>query len=120
MMRARAVHPFWTPLSSFDGVVRCACGRPPRAGCMADSSTGLAGLCGKGLDSPMYVCRKMNNSQARTGHQRGIAYRVWVDAGQMMTTRTSNTQTQTRSSHKTHSQSVPLPLCATHPELAYT
>ena len=24
---------------------------------------------------PMYVCRKMNNSQARTGHQRGMGGR---------------------------------------------
>ena len=31
------------------------------------------------------IDRKAKNSQARTGHQRVI----WVDAGQMMTTRTS-------------------------------
>ena len=37
--------------------------------------------------------REVKNSQARTGHQRGMG----GDAGQMMTTCTSDTQTQTSS-----------------------
>ena len=35
----------------------------------------------------MYVCRKMNNSQARTGHANERGMRMGVDAGQMTTTR---------------------------------
>ena len=58
----------------------------------------------------MYVCRKVKKGQARTGHHR----RVWVDAGQMMTTRTRATHRH-KQAHKTHSQRA-----ATHPELAYT
>ena len=52
----------------------------------------------------------MKNSQARGLDTNA----VWVDARQMMTTRTSDTQTL-KQAHKTHSQ-----LAATHPELAYT
>jgi len=48
----------------------------------------------------MYVCRKVKNSQARTGHQRGMGGRE-TDAGQMTATRSSDTQTHT-SSQDTH------------------
>ena len=57
----------------------------------------------------MYVCRKMNNSQARTGHQRGMGGRETDDDD------THERHTDTKQAHKTHSQ-----LAATHPELAYT
>ena len=56
----------------------------------------------------MYVCRKVKNSQARTGHQRGMGGRGTDDDD----THERHTHKQ---AHKTHSQ-----LAATHPELAYT
>ena len=57
----------------------------------------------------MYVCRKMNNSQARTGHQRGMGGRGTDD---------DDTHEQHTDTNKLtrHTASV----AATHPELAYT
>ena len=57
----------------------------------------------------MYVCRKMNNSQARTGHQRGMGGRETDD---------DDTHEQHTDTNKLtrHTASV----AATHPELAYT
>ena len=60
---------------------------------------------------PVQVGRKVKNSQARTGHQRGMGGRA--RAGQMMTTRTSDTQTNKLTRHTAS-------VAATHPELAYT
>ena len=49
------------------------------------------------VTGPMYVCRKMNNSQARTGHQRGMGGRETDDDD----TRERHRHTQ---AHKTLSQ----------------
>ena len=51
----------------------------------------------------MYVCRKMNNSQARTGHQRGMDGRETDDD---VDDTPSDTQTQT-SSHDTQPAGLP-------------
>ena len=62
--------------------------------------------------SDMYVCRKMNT--VRLGLDTNA---VWVDAGQMMTTRTSDTQTQNRlTRHTARISSSQQPLSAVDPE----
>ena len=53
----------------------------PRAGCRPSRRAASRPCPPARLPAPMYVCRKVKNSQARTGHRRGMGGRETGDDG---------------------------------------